>query len=201
MLLPRSADVVPVVSQGCRPIGSPLVVTRSDRNIIHELGGQPALERLREVIEELDPGERVRAARGLQIGLVLDERQDTFGTGDFLIRNVLGADTSAGAVGVGDLVEVGQTVQFHLRDAATADLDLRSSLGEIEGDGALVFTCTGRGQGLFGYPDHDADVVASSLASRATAGFFADGELGPVGGRNLLHSFSTSVLVFGPRHA
>jgi small ligand-binding sensory domain FIST len=201
LLLPRGADVVPVVSQGCRPIGSPFVVTRADRNMIHELGGRSALDRLREVVEELDPEERARAASGLQIGLVLDESRARFGTGDFLIRNVLGADTSVGAVGVGDLVEVGQTVQFHLRDAATADLDLRSSLGEIEGDGALVFTCIGRGQALFGYPDHDADVVASSLATRASAGLFADGELGPVGDRNLLHSFSTSVLVFGPRHA
>jgi small ligand-binding sensory domain FIST len=199
VLLERNADVVPLVAQGCRPIGAPFVVTRADRNIVFELGGQPALERLREVVEQLDPDERARAAQGMQLGLVLDESRDTFGTGDFLIRNVLGADTSAGAVGVGDLIDVGQTVQFHLRDPTTADLALRDALRGVEGDGALVFSCVGRGQAFFGYPDHDADVVSSSLASRATAGLFSDGEFGPVGGRNLLHSFGTSLLVFGPR--
>jgi small ligand-binding sensory domain FIST len=199
LLLPRGADVEAIVSQGCRPVGSPFVVTKADRNVILELGGQPALGRLRELVESLDPDDRASAARGLQIGLVIDERPATFGTGDFLIRNVLGADTDAGAIGIADLVPVGHTVQFHLRDALTADLDLRASLQGRQGDGALVFTCTGRGRALFGYPDHDADVVASSLSTRATAGVFADGELGPVGGRSFLHGFSTSVLVFGPR--
>lgn len=199
LLLGRDADVTPVVSQGCRPVGEPLVVTRCERNVVFELGGRPALERLREVVEELDPDDRRRAATGLQVGLVINERQATFGTGDFLVRNVLGVDTAAGAVGVAEVLSVGQTIQFHLRDAATADLDLRAALTGRQGDGALVFTCTGRGQALFGFPDHDADVVSSGLATRATAGFFAGGELGPVGGRNFLHGFSTSILVFGPR--
>lgn len=194
------AEVVPVLAQGCRPVGSPFVVTRAEHNVLYELGGRPALERLREVVEELGPEERARAAGGLQIGIVFDESLATFGTGDFLIRNVLGADPSTGGVGVGDVVEVGRTVQFHVRDASSADLALRDALGEIEGDGALVFTCIGRGRGLFGYPDHDADVVATSLATKATAGVFSDGEVGPVGDRNLLHAFSTSMLVFGPRH-
>ena len=199
LLLGRDADVTPVVSQGCRPVGEPLVVTRCERNVVYELGGRPALERLREVVEDLDPDDRRRAATGLQVGLVINERQATFGTGDFLVRNVLGVDTAAGAVGVAEVLSVGQTIQFHLRDAATADLDLRAALTGRQGDGALVFTCTGRGQALFGFPDHDADVVSSGLATRATAGFFAGGELGPVGGRNFLHGFSTSILVFGPR--
>ena len=198
LLLDRDADVTPVISQGCRPIGEPLVVTRCERNVVHELGGKPALERLREVVEHLDPEDRQRAATGLQVGLVINERQATFGTGDFLIRNVLGVDTSVGAVGVAEALSVGQTIQFHLRDAATADLDLRAALVGQRGEGALVFTCTGRGQALFGFPDHDADVISSALGTKATAGFFAGGELGPVGGRNFLHGFSTSVLVFGP---
>jgi small ligand-binding sensory domain FIST len=199
LLFGRDADVAPLVSQGCRPIGSPLVATSAERNVIYELGGRSALERLREVLEELDPDDRVRAATGLHLGLVIDEGQATFGTGDFLVRNVIGADTEAGAIGVGDVVPVGRTVQFHLRDAATADLDLRASLDDLAGDGALVFSCSGRGQALFGYPDHDADVVASALGTRATAGFLGGGELGPVGGQNFLHAFSTSILVLGPR--
>jgi small ligand-binding sensory domain FIST len=199
VLLDKRAEVVPVLSQGCRPIGAPFVVTRSERNIIFELGGQPALDRLRETIEELEPEERAVAARGLQMGLVIDEGRATFDTGDFVIRNVIGADSAVGAVGVADLVPVGQTVQFHLRDAATADVDLREKLAGFQADGALVFTCEGRGQALFGYPDHDADVVGSALGTRAVGGFLAGGELAPTGGRNHLHALSTSVLAFGPR--
>jgi small ligand-binding sensory domain FIST len=200
-LLAPDADVEAIVSQGCRPIGEPFVVTRSEQNIIFELGGKPALHRLREVLEMLDPGDRALAAQGLQVGMVIDERHVTFESGDFLIRNVIGADTTAEAVGIADVAPVGQTIQFHLRDALAADADLRAALAPRRGDGALLFTCTGRGQGLFGYPDHDADVVSSSLSTRATAGFFASGEIGPVAGRNFLHGFSSSILVFGPRTA
>ncbi len=199
VLLGKKADVASLVSQGCRPIGEPFVVTRSDRNIIFELGGRPAMERLRTIIESLAPDERMVASQGLQLGLVIDEGQATFGTGDFLIRRVIGADNEAGAVGVADLVAVGQTVQFHLRDATTADLDLRRRLAGLQADGALVFSCHGRGQGLFGYPDHDADVVSTILDTRATGGLLTGGEIGPAAGRNRLHSLSAAVLAFGPR--
>lgn len=201
LLFPRDADVTTVVAQGCRPVGAPLVVTRSERNVIYELGGRTALERLREVVEDLSPDDRASAARGLNLGLVIDEGRTLFGTGDFVVRDVIGADTAAGAIGVSEVVNVGRTVQFHLRDAATADLDLRSTLGDTRADGALVFSCTGRGQTMFGYPDHDADVAASSLGTRAVAGMFCAGEVGPVGGRNLLHGFSTSMALFGARRA
>lgn len=199
VLLGRRAEVVPVVAQGCRPVGDPFVVTRADKSVIYELGGRPAMERLRDTIESLNPDERLAAARGLQMGLVLDEGRATFDTGDFLIRNVTGGDRNIGAIEVSDLVSVGQTVQFHMRDAATADSDLRARLAGLRADGALIFSCEGRGQALFGYPDHDADVVASLLETRATAGFMAGGEVGPTAGRNHLHILSTTVLAFGPR--
>lgn len=199
VLLGRRAEVVPVVSQACRPVGSPFVVTRSDKSVIYELGGRLAMDRLRETVESLTPDERLVASHGMQMGLVLDEGRATFETGDFLIRNVIGADSNAGAIEVNDLVSVGQTVQFHLRDAETADADLRRRLAGLRADGALVFSCHGRGQGLFGYPDHDADVVSSLLETRATAGFMAGGEIGPTAGRNRLHSLSATVLAFGPR--
>lgn len=199
VLFDPRADVAPLVSHGCRPIGEPFVVTRAERNVVHELGGQPALDRLRTVLESLDPADRATAARGLQVGLVLDERPATFGAGDFLIRNVLGADSGIGAIGLAEPVEVGRTLQFHLRDADTADHDLRAALAGVRADGALLVPCIARGQQLFGYPDHDADVVSSSLEARATAGFFADGEIGPVAGQNHLHAFGASMLLFGPR--
>jgi small ligand-binding sensory domain FIST len=200
-LLGPDADVTTVVSQGCRPIGGPLVVTSSDGGHLLELAGRPAVERLREVLEQLDPPDRALATKGLQIGLVLDEARDTFGRGDFLIRPVRGVDPASGAISIGQHVEIGRTVQFHLRDASAASADLRETLSGIRADGALVFTCTGRGQRLFGRADHDAEVVAEGLGTRSTAGMFAAGEIGPVGGRSLVHSTSVSMALFGARPA
>jgi small ligand-binding sensory domain FIST len=134
--------------------------------------------------------------QGLHIGLVIDEHQVDFGRGDFLVRNVLGADQSNGAIAVGDVVDVGTTVQFQVRDAESADEDLRQLLGARQADGALLFTCNGRGTRLFPEPDHDAQVVGELLHEPPLAGFFAAGELGPVGGRNFLHSFTASLALF-----
>jgi small ligand-binding sensory domain FIST len=196
-LLPPEVAVTPVVSQGCRPIGEPLTVTRAERNVLYELAGRPALDRLMDLVGSLDDHERALAARGLHIGRVIDEHRMDFGRGDFLIRGVLGGDREAGAVAVGDEVEVGATVQFQVRDAASADEDLRELMAGRAAAGALVFTCNGRGSALFGVPDHDAEVVSESLAPAPVAGMFCAGELGPVGGRNFVHGFTASIALFG----
>jgi small ligand-binding sensory domain FIST len=185
-----------VVSQGCRPIGQPLVVTNAERSVIKELAGQPPLERLVEQAKALPERDVRLINRGLHMGKVIDEHKLEFGRGDFLIRNVLGADQSTGAMQIGDEMEVGATVQFQVRDAESADEDLRSLLDGHAADGALLFTCNGRGTNLFPGPDHDASVLADLLGSPPAAGFFAAGELGPVGGRNFLHGFTASVLLF-----
>ena len=186
-----------IVSQGCRPIGSPYVVTRAERNVVYELGGKPAVERL--VGSALDEEEVRLVNQGLHLGVVIDEHRTDFGPGDFLVRNVIGADRENGAIAVGDLVEVGTTAQYHVRDAATADEELRRLLaGTVEGaEAALLFTCNGRGTRLFGVPDHDAGVLDEALDGAPVAGFFAAGEFGPVGGRNFLHGFTASVALFG----
>lgn len=185
-----------VVSQGCRPIGEPFIVTRADRNFILELGGRPALERLRALIDDASPADRALLARGLHAGIVIDERQAEFGRGDFLVRNVLGANHERGAVAIGDLVETGTTVQFQVRDATTADEDLRALLQGTTARAALVFTCNGRGSHLFGEPGHDASLVADAVRGGAVAGMFCAGEVGPVGGRNFLHGFTASAVLF-----
>jgi small ligand-binding sensory domain FIST len=185
-----------VVSQGCRPIGDPMVVTKSERNIVYELAGRPALERLVGLLESLDPDERRLAQQGIHLGRVIDERRTDYGRGDFLIRNVIGGDRQIGAIAVGDEVEVGATVQFQVRDADSADEDLRAMLATCASRAALVFTCNGRGSHLFGRPDHDATVIHEAVDRGATAGMFCAGELGPVGGRSFLHGFTASVLLF-----
>lgn len=198
VVLPPEVRVQTVVSQGCRPIGHPFVVTRAEGNVIHELGGRPALERLMAQIEALDPPTRALAAQGLHVGIVIDEHRDHFERGDFLIRGVLGADRVLGAVAVGEAVEVGATVQFQVRDASSADEDLTAMLKDTRGAAAMVFTCNGRGTHLFGTPHHDASVVTEQLGTPWVAGMFAAGELGPVGTRSFVHGFTASIAVFDP---
>jgi small ligand-binding sensory domain FIST len=186
------ADIV--VSQGCRPVGEPMVVTKAERNVVLELAGKPALERLAQLVKGFDDDERSLARRGLHLGWVIDEHKERFERGDFLIRNVLGGNEELGAIVVGDRIDVGTTVQFQVRDASSADEDLRHLLAGREASGALLFTCTGRGSRLFGRPDHDAELV-DGLAAGGTAGMFCAGEIGPVGGRSYLHGFTASVLL------
>jgi small ligand-binding sensory domain FIST len=196
ILLPEGLDDTAVVSQGCRPVGEPLIVTSSERNLVSELASRPALDRLRTLLDDADDDERALLSRGLHVGLVIDERPAEFGRGDFLIRGVLGADHEAGAIRIGDHAPVGTTLQFHVRDAASASDDLREMLAPVEADAALVFTCNGRGIRLFGTPDHDAEMVHNAVHGGAVAGMFCAGELGPVGGRNHVHGFTASILLF-----
>jgi len=189
-----AARIRPLVSQGCRPIGRPLVVTRAQENLLVELGGRPALERLRELYDELDPADRDLVRSSLHVGRAASEYRDRFGPGDFLVRNVVGADPDSGVIAVADVIRTGQTVQFHVRDARSATEDLRRLLEAAPpAAGALVFTCNGRGTRLFAAPDHDARLVQECLGPLPTAGFFAQGEIGPVAGRTFLHGFTASI--------
>ncbi len=202
VLLDSAVQVEAVVSQGCRPIGQPFTVTRSERNVVHELAGRPPLERLREVVADLDDTDQELVRRGLHVGVVIDEHIVDFRPGDFLVRNLIGADESSGAIAVGDIVEIGQTVQFHVRDADSADRELQRLIAGTETGtrsadiGALLFTCTGRGQRLFGRPHHDAATIEECLGRTPLAGMFCAGEIGPVGGRHFLHGYTASVALF-----
>jgi small ligand-binding sensory domain FIST len=193
-------DLQCVVSQGCRPIGRTLVITRAQRNRVLELGGRPAMAALEEMAATLDERERDLLGKGLLMGTVIDERNRPFGRGDFLVRNLLGVDKDAGAILVGDLPRVGQTVQFHARDAITAAEDLQLLLDAEELKerpfAALLFTCNGRGRRLFGAPDHDVRIIDDRLGPLPMAGFFAAGEIGPVGARSFLHGHTAALALF-----
>ncbi|HSA65005.1 MAG TPA: FIST N-terminal domain-containing protein [Nitrospira sp.] len=191
-----------VISQGCCPIGERYVVTRAEQNMVFELGGKPALTRLQEVFESLEGSRRRNAHRVLHIGIAIDEHRSRFERGDFLVRNLVGADQQAGAIAIGDLVQEGQTVQFQLRDAKSASDDLHVLLAADRAKhrnpplGALLFSCCGRGEGLFGHTHHDSTVVQERVGPIPVAGFFAQGEIGPVGGKNFLHGYTASVALF-----
>jgi small ligand-binding sensory domain FIST len=189
-----------VVSQGCRPIGEPLTVTRADKNIVFELGGRSPMKVLQEMLPKLPARDQKLARSALFLGRVINEYQDEFNRGDFLIRNLIGSDPQSGALAVGDWMKTGQTVQFQVRDGETADEDLRhlltearNGLGGIQPRGALLFSCLGRGEGMYGAAHHDIKAVQENLGPVPTAGFFCNGEIGPVGQRAFIHGF-TSVL-------
>jgi small ligand-binding sensory domain FIST len=200
-VLIRGAKFRTVVSQGCRPVGRPLVITKGQDNVIAELSGQTPLEYLRSLLDEVPQHDKQLMQRGLLIGVAMSEYRDQFRRGDFLIRNLIGLDPRTGALAVTDRIRRGQTVQFQVRDAATADEDLKEMLqtSRAEGlspEGALLFSCNGRGTRMFSTPDHDAKAIQSLAGPLALAGFFAAGELGPVGGSNFIHGFTASAVLF-----
>lgn len=193
-----------VVSQGCRPIGKHFVITEAERNSIIQLGGKPALVRLKEVFDTLPTREQLLVQQGLHVGCVVNEYQDRFEQGDFLVRNVVGLDQENGAVVIGEYVRPGQTVQFHIRDETTADEDLCQILARVTAEresdtrGALLFTCNGRGTRLFKDAHHDAMAIRDACGEIPLAGFFAQGEMGPVGGLNFVHGYTASIALFEP---
>lgn len=196
-LLVGRHQVSTVISQGCRPVGTPMVVTAAQANVITELAGKPALSQLQRVVESLSLEQRLRLDESLHIGRVVDEQLETFGSGDFLIRGVLGTDEAAGSLLISDPISVGDTVQFQLRDTETASDDIQVALRHAGATaGALVFTCNGRGSNLFTSQSHDARAIGERLDTDAIAGMFCAGEIGPVGPRSFVHGFTASVALF-----
>ncbi len=189
------------VSQGCRPIGKPFVITKAKRNVVMELAGQSALEVARELLETLpDEDKQLLQSNGWLVGRVINEYQERFGRGDFLIRPVIGLDPNAGYFAIGDAqVRVGQTIQFHVRDQKTAreDFTMLLEAQKLYGPaaGAIMFSCNGRGTHLYTQPNADALMVADALGDVPMAGFFAAGEIGPVGNQSFLHGHTASLAV------
>jgi small ligand-binding sensory domain FIST len=191
-----------IVAQGCRPIGKPLQVTKGDRNIIIELDEQVPLAVLRDTIANLSDEERALAQNWLFVGVAMDEFKQDLQPGDFLIRSILGVDPGAGAIAIGDKVRPGQRLQFHIRDAETSTEDLEFLLQRYQSQnsdtassiGALMFSCVGRGEGLYGKPHFDSQLFHRYLHHIPLSGFFCGGEIGPVGGGTFLHAFTS---VFG----
>jgi small ligand-binding sensory domain FIST len=197
----RGVPVRTVVSQGCAPIGRDAVITSAEGNVVFELAGETALERLKADLGTLSDEEQQLAARGgVLAGLVIDENRSEYLRGDYLMRGLIGVDEEAGALAVAEPVRVGQTLRFHVRDARSADEDLRENLANVLEDdraaGALLFTCNGRGTNMFPDRDHDARAIGEALGYEALAGFFCAGEIGPVGGKPFLHGFTATLAVF-----
>lgn len=194
-----------IVSQGCRPIGRPIIITNAEDDIIWELGGRPSLEVLREVLMSLSPQDQGLAQRSVFVGVVIDEMKASFQPGDFLIRQLAGIDPPSGAIAVTEEVRVGQTVQFHLLDPGSAREELRRLLTErsprfqaAPPAGALLFNCLGRGRSFYGVAHHDVRMIQTFSGKLPVGGFFCNGEIGPVGGINFLHGYTASVGLFRP---
>lgn len=197
-----SLKLLPAVSQGCKPIGEPLPVTKAEDNIIFALGSRPAYQALETAFQSLTENERSHAQGNLFAGIASTEYVEDFRPGHFLIRNIIGADPDSGAVVIAGIPRVGQTVQYQLRDRQAAHSDLRRVLKHAAGAaggatvGSLLFSCSGRGATFFGKPSHDAGMLAEAFGTHASAGFFCNGEIGPVAGVNCVHGYTASCAVF-----
>jgi small ligand-binding sensory domain FIST len=203
-LVLSDVDVNCCVSQGASPIGPEMVVTAAEGNVVYELASRPALDRVVDAIAgELTPDEQALASQGVLVGIVIDENRPEYDRGDYLVRSLLSVDEQERSIMIGERVRVGQTVRLHVRDAESADEDLRVALERAsrglgrEAAGALLFTCNGRGSHMFGAAGHDAGALAHEIGPAPAAGFFCAGEIGPVGSRSFVHGFSTSVALFG----
>jgi len=199
-----SVQLDAVVSHGCRPVGHHFVITAASRHMIHELGGIPALTQLQATLRDADERARELMQDGaLHIGRVVDERMSHFGPADLVVRNVLGFDPKAKSIAISDHVRRGQTVQFMVRDPAAAHDDLTALLAaESERAaplGAVMFSCNGRHSHFFDDPHHDVKALHAALGPVPTAGFFAAGEIGPVGGEAFLHGLTASIALFRER--
>ena len=206
LALDGNITVDTVVAQGCRPIGSPMRISKSDRNMLLELEGEAPMAVLRNLYQEVPKRDQELLGNSLFLGVVMDELIDNPVQGDFLIRNVVGMDQSTGGLAIGEMLKEGQLVQFHLRDAETSTDDLQAVLGRYadehrENDipGALLFSCLGRGQFLFGKPNHDTDLFREMLGDVPLGGFFCNGEIGPVSGTTFLHGYTSSFGLFRPK--
>ena len=188
-----------VVAQGCRPIGKPMRITQSRRNLLEGLDGESPLTVLRGLFPTLSQRDQGLMRNSLFLGVVMDDFIEEPQQGDFLIRNVMGMDDRSGTLAIGEMLKEGQLVQFHLRDAETSAQDLTAVLDRYAGDnrenqvhGALLFSCLGRGQYLYGRPNHDTDIFRDKLGAVPLGGFFCNGEIGPVSGVTFLHGYTTS---------
>jgi small ligand-binding sensory domain FIST len=196
--------VTAVVSQGCKPIGEPLTVTQAERNVLLTLGSRPAYEVLSDVYKELSDTEREQARGHLFAGLAVSEYLDEYKRGDFLVRNIIGADPKSGAVAINALPRVGQTLQYQLRDSRMASEELRRLLREQAAIlpeppfASLLCTCHGRGQGLFGRAHHDAGLLNDYFPGLPTAGVFSKCQIGPVGDRSFAHGYTAAIALLAP---
>ncbi|MBI3297673.1 MAG: FIST C-terminal domain-containing protein [Elusimicrobia bacterium] len=201
-----SGDIAidPIVTQGCRPIGLPMQVTECDKNIIVELDGKRTLKVLEELLRGLEDDDKKLARNSLFIGLLGDPmKKPASGGGDYLIRNLIGIDPEKGVLAIGAIVRPGQTVQFHLRDRKASAADIDNRLSRYAGasktaSAALLFTCLGRGQGLYRKPNHDSDVFKAKLGPLPMGGIFCNGEIGPVDGTTFLHGYTSCFGIFRP---
>ncbi len=192
-----------IVSQGCRPIGETYIVTKAEGNIIYELAGRPLYQVLENVLRNASQRDRLLAQETIFVGIAMNEYKDQYKRGDFLIRMLMGLDVESGAGAIADFIKTGQTIQFHVRDAISSAEDLnellksqRNKAPQMMPQGAIVFSCNGRGENLFRSKNHDIKIIHNYVGQIPVAGFFCAGEIGPVGGKNFIHGFTSSIALF-----
>ncbi len=201
-----------IVAQGCRPVGAPMLVSRCAGNVILEVDGRSPLAVLQELFADASPQDQGLFKSSLFGGVQMrTSATGEYRQGDFLIRNLIGADQERGGLAVAARLEPGQVFQFHLRDAETSADDLERCLARYRSEvaagagagsaGALLFSCLGRGQYLYGHPDHDTDAFRRHFGEVPLTGFFCNGEIGPVQGTTFLHGYTSAFGILRQRRS
>ncbi len=202
LALSGNIEIDTIVAQGCKPVGSPMFITRATGQVLYELDGQSAVKTLERLLSTLGDDDRELARNSLFLGMVMHDRREVYEHGDFLIRQIVGVDPETHAIAVGGDVREGSIAQFHLRDAHTSAADLKELFSKHQygkPEGALLFSCMGRGEGLYGEPNHDTKLFHSQMGEVPMSGFFSNGEIGPVQGQTFLHSYTSAFGLLRPK--
>ncbi len=196
-----------LVAQGCRPIAEPFLITECHSNQIDSFDDKPPFEVLRKVYDELSAEDQHLFKTSLFVGLAMKEDLKTYQKGDFLIRNIIGINPEGGSLAIAAHPHKGQVLQFHIRDAETSAHDLEilleegvEEMGTAKAEGALLFSCMGRGFYLYGKPNHDSSVFNKYMGDIPVGGFFCNGEIGPVHGKTYLHGYTSAFGIFRARY-
>ncbi len=201
LALTGNVEVDTIIAQGCRPIGQPMLITRCEGNVVFELSSRPALETMKSLYGSLEEEDRELFGNSLFVGIEMKDQVE-YHAGDFLVRNIVGFDPKSGALAIAAEPKQWQAMQFHLRDARTSRDDLGRMLGRYDGreaSGALLFSCLGRGVGLYGERSHDSRQFRARIGDVPLGGFFCSGEIGPIGGTTFLHGYTSAFAVFRPK--
>jgi len=192
------SDQVPIttaVTQGCSPIAARRTITECSRNVIVLLDDRPALEVMKEDTGEMLSCDTADIGNHIFVGFPVTGSD----TGDYLVRQLMGIDFNNNLIAVSEMVEQGQSMMFCRRDGDTARRDMYRMLGSIKkhiGDrqaqGALYYSCLGRGCSLFGPDSQELGMIRQQLGDIPISGFFCNGEIA----HNQLHGFTGVLTIF-----
>tara|TARA_Y100000590_G_C15678156_1_gene998784 strand:- start:511 stop:1698 length:1188 start_codon:yes stop_codon:yes gene_type:complete len=192
-----------LVSKGCKPIGNPMVVTKCEDNVIMELdNNKKPLDIIEDLYKKNDYRNKYLIRNSLQMGIIMDRIGSISPKENYLIRNILGASEIDGCIEVGEFINEGQIVQFHVKDSETANEELNQLIKNRNSDiknnppeSVLMFSCLARGNYLFNEYNHETNIVKKIIKNIPITGFFSNGEINQIGDQTFLNGYTSSFTI------